>query len=403
MTGFEKHLKNSLRDFQPDTSGKNISWDNIQKSLNAKRRAKYFYGIAASAIVVVSAFALWPTNEPLQPTYPIEQPDSSPINELEVISTPKTSGTATEVLKAEPKPISVTPSDNNNTIVTEPIAQDSSDDTQEKIREIKPTKEHSDKDNFFAELSVNNAKVCPGEKIQFHLSTKEPVMVEWIFSNGIKSEEPNPSFIATKAGTYAASVKLTSLVTGKVKTLYLSDGFEIYPKNNYNIEVDEIHADNFERKYHLNVDGKDIISVNWIGIEKNDDVLKIELNERGHYQYTAEVFDINGCKTVLSKSFDVETDNNLLAPTAFTPNGDNVNDEFLPKALHQLDDGKFLFRVINPNTGKILFETTTSSRSWNGINPETGQKMNAGTYVWTSIIYGSKGNKTFQGKISIVD
>ena len=403
MTGFEKKLKDSLLDFQPDVSGKEKSWNNIQKALKAKRRAKYFYAIAASTFVAATTLALWPTNEVAKPSEFVVQPDTTSTIETETIA-PESKTTVIE------KPIKKVPSNDTESIqYNEPVsneqtfAEDTSINNKPTVTESAPIKEHTDKVNFFAELSVNNPKVCPGEKIQFHLNTKEPVMVEWTFSNGITSEEPNPSFIAKKAGKYAASVRLTSMVTGMEKTIYLKDGFEVFPKNNYSINVEEIHADNFERKYHLNVEGDNVVSVNWIGSEKTSDILKVELNERGNYQYTAEIFDNNGCKTVLNTNFDVETDNNLLAPTAFTPNGDEVNDDFLPKALNKLDDGKFLFRVLNPSTGKILFETNTASRTWNGVNPETGQKMKSGTYVWTAIIYGTKGNKTFKGKISIVD
>lgn len=331
MTGFEKNLKDSLLDFQPNISGKENSWNNIQKALKAKRRAKYFYGIAASAIIVASTFALWPTNNAINLPEPFVKPDTSSVVEPKIrISTETHENIADEAvtksvfLETESPEIAETELENNL------IVADSSENEELLIKEAKPNKEHTDKINFFAEVTVNNARVCPGEKIQFHLNTKEPVMVEWIFSNGVKSEELNPSFKANKAGKYAASVKLTSMVTGKEKTIYLEDGFQIFPKNNYSINVEEIHGDNFERKYHLNIEGDNVTSVNWIGVEKTSNILKVELNERGNYQYTAEVFDVNGCKTVLNTNFDVETDNNLLAPTAFTPNGDNVNDEFLP-------------------------------------------------------------------------
>lgn len=404
MTGFEKQLQDSLRDFQPDLSGQEKNWNNVQNALKAKKRAKYFYGIAATALVAISTFALWP--KAIQPTLPAEtvQPDT---NEYVAPATTNTLQEAKPITEQNSTPV-------NNTTVLAPAETEAQNNVEpakdntpkEKTPSTTPLtteKQHEDKLNFFAEVSVTNSKVCPGEKLQFHLNTKEPVMVEWTFSNGIKSEEPNPSFVASKEGIYAASAKLTSLVTGKEKTIYLDDGFQVFPQNNYSITVDEIQSDNFERKYHLNVEGENIVSVNWVGIEKDDNELKVELNERGNYHYTAEVFDLNGCKTVLNTNFDVETDNNLLAPTAFTPNGDEVNDDFLPKALNQLQDGKFIFRILNPATGKIIFETNSATRSWDGTNPETGTKFNSGTYVWTAIIFGTKGNKTFKGKVSIVD
>lgn len=402
MTGFEKQLKTSLQDFQPDLSGKEKSWENIQKALKAKRRTKYFYGIAAATLIAVGTITAWPSNtitpisEPVADSTHVSSPEKVVDEPAEIIVDHNTS--PSEVVEH-----------NENAPTEELIAVDNNitpepeDESAVVVTEENMTEEKASLPNFDAELSVNNASVCFGEKLQFKLTTKEPVMVNWTFSNGKTSDEPNPSFVATKPGTYAAFVKLTSLISGKEKTVYLENGFKVFPKNEYDITVQEVSTDNFERKYHLDVEGKNIVKINWIGFEKSSSKLKVELNERGNYQYTAEVFDDNGCKSVVNTNFDVATDNNLLAPTAFTPNGDEVNDEFLPKALTKLDDGKFLFKVLDPSTGKILFETNTSTRSWDGINPETGQKMSAGTYVWTAIIYGSKGNKTFKGKISIIN
>lgn len=406
MTNFEKQLKQSLTDYQPDVSGQGKSWSSIQKKLDSKKRVKYFAGVAAGIIVVASAFVLWPTpdTQNIIPTQPTTDTTVLPEKETTVQE------------QVEPQIVKSTedkvPSEKPNNEISLPmvetedmIDEDNSSITEPEVhKDIKSTIPKSDNATFYAEVSVDNAKVCFGEKLQFHLNTKEPVSVEWTFSNGSTSEEPNPSLSVEKSGKYAAYATLTSLITGNSKKVYLKDGFVVSPKENYTINVDEIYADNFERKYKLEVDGKNIVKVNWIGQKTHDRFLAVELNERGNYQYTAEIFDINGCKYVINKNFNVESDNNLLAPTAFTPNTlDGVNDYFLPEALNTLPAGKFLLRVINPSTGRILFETESPDKKWNGYNPETGKIMPAGTYVWTAIVYGKNASKTYTGKISIVN
>jgi gliding motility-associated-like protein len=65
-------------------------------------------------------------------------------------------------------------------------------------------------------------------------------------------------------------------------------------------------------------------------------------------------------------------------PTAFTPNGDGLNDFFGP--LNALAAENFLFRVYN-RWGGLLFETNDWTKPWDGTSNGTAQP--AGNYVWT--------------------
>ena len=410
MKDFEQQLKQALTDYQPDLSGQGESWNSIQKKLNAKKRVRYFGGIAAGIAVVASTLVLWPnTDGQLPPPLPPSTDSTASLevkpNELDARVEPqkvKSNEAKTSTTNATDEVLLPTQETEIVSVAEDEEVEPKTDKLLEE--EVKPNAPKSDNATFYAEVSVDNAKVCFGEKLQFHLSTKEPVSVVWTFSNGSTSEEPNPSLLVNKSGKYAAHATVTSLITGNSKEVFIKNGFEVYPKENYTIDVDEVYADNFERKYKLDVEGNNIVKVNWIGQKSSDKTLSLELNDRGNYQYTAEVYDVNGCKYVLNKNFNVENDNNLLAPTAFTPTVvDGVNDFFLPEALNSLPAGKFLLRVINPSTGRILFETENPDKKWNGYNPETGKIMPTGTYIWTAIVCGKDASKTFTGKISIVN
>ncbi len=64
-------------------------------------------------------------------------------------------------------------------------------------------------------------------------------------------------------------------------------------------------------------------------------------------------------------------------PSAFTPNGDGLNDIFRPTpvGIHKLD----YFRVYN-RYGELVYETSEIGKGWNGIYK--GIQQNGGNYVW---------------------
>ncbi|MBK9730251.1 MAG: gliding motility-associated C-terminal domain-containing protein [Chitinophagaceae bacterium] len=68
----------------------------------------------------------------------------------------------------------------------------------------------------------------------------------------------------------------------------------------------------------------------------------------------------------------------LHVPTAFTPNNDGLNDEFIPAIGCEFTD--YDFKVFN-RWGQIVFFTSDPNAGWNGLNGD--QPSELGTYVWT--------------------
>ncbi len=67
----------------------------------------------------------------------------------------------------------------------------------------------------------------------------------------------------------------------------------------------------------------------------------------------------------------------IAVPTAFTPNGDGLNDFLYP--VNALKADNLLFRVYN-RMGQLVFETRDWSRKWDGTL--RGQPMGTGIYAW---------------------
>ena len=95
-------------------------------------------------------------------------------------------------------------------------------------------------------------------------------------------------------------------------------------------------------------------------------------------KYVVKVSNSIGCfgtDTINVKLFKVKPD--LYVPTAFSPNGDGLNDILKPLALglKSVD----AFRVYN-RWGQMLFSTTEIGQGWDGTFG--GALQGAGTYVW---------------------
>ena len=86
-------------------------------------------------------------------------------------------------------------------------------------------------------------------------------------------------------------------------------------------------------------------------------------------------------------------------PTAFTPNGDGLNDTFKPVASNII---KFLLEIYN-RSGELIFSTTNLMKGWDGTF--RGEPCMTGVYVFKSTYQvsttGDK-NKTITGTVTII-
>jgi len=92
--------------------------------------------------------------------------------------------------------------------------------------------------------------------------------------------------------------------------------------------------------------------------------------------YTLTVTDDAGCTASDALIVSV-TAPELLVPTAFSPNGDGVNDRF--RALNKNIE-KYSFQVFN-RWGEKVFETNVPGEGWDGVFKGVEQEL--GVYVWT--------------------
>lgn len=119
--------------------------------------------------------------------------------------------------------------------------------------------------------------------------------------------------------------------------------------------------------------------------------------------YSVVVKGENGCSD--SAAINITASNNcsdnILFPTAFSPNGDGLNDNFGPLPLRNLPSLKnYLLQIYN-RYGQVVFNSTNPYEKWDGMY--RGQMFNTGSFTWRAqYIYNSGGLITQQGNITIV-
>jgi len=117
--------------------------------------------------------------------------------------------------------------------------------------------------------------------------------------------------------------------------------------------------------------------------------------ESGWYYIT--VTDANGCTDIDSIYILIDFDFAILAPNAFSPNGDGINDEFNIFGSGECD---LIYLRIYNRWGALIFESIDINIGWDGIYNNIEQEI--GTYVY--LAEGNCGGETIQltGTITLV-
>ena len=91
----------------------------------------------------------------------------------------------------------------------------------------------------------------------------------------------------------------------------------------------------------------------------------------------------------------------LYVPNTFTPDGDNLNDIFLPVVTAGYRDGSYEFRVFN-RWGEQIFITEDPTVGWDGTY--LGKPVQDGTYIWSILFKDPLNNGKFpyQGHVNLV-
>jgi large repetitive protein len=102
------------------------------------------------------------------------------------------------------------------------------------------------------------------------------------------------------------------------------------------------------------------------------------LSEPGTYEVCLNATSNEGCATDTCANVVINDELLLYVPNSFTPNGDGINDVFLP-IVNGVDPLKYELLIFN-RWGELIFEDQYSSEGWDGHYK--GVPAQEGAYVW---------------------
>lgn len=102
-----------------------------------------------------------------------------------------------------------------------------------------------------------------------------------------------------------------------------------------------------------------------------------EYLDPGRYEVRLKAVDINGCEVELSKLVEVKKITGVSIPSAFSPNGDGINDEF---SVGNYNLSSFNIQIFN-RWGQLVFESSDPNFSWDGSSLNGGS-VPEGVYVY---------------------
>lgn len=102
-------------------------------------------------------------------------------------------------------------------------------------------------------------------------------------------------------------------------------------------------------------------------------------NDIGTYTITLDVTNDEGCSDTYSKTIEVHEQTRFYLPNSFTPNGDGINDVFMPVQM-EVKEGSYSLKLFD-RYGNLVFYTTDLNEGWDAtIN---GKKVPTGsTFVY---------------------
>ncbi len=206
--------------------------------------------------------------------------------------------------------------------------------------------------------------------------------VRWDFGDGNTSSAQNPSNIYAKKGNYPVKLTVANLL-GCQKEVLLRGGISIYdkPKAAFDFSpktISNVQGDvQFEDK-----SSTDVTSWFWqFGNKGSASAQNPRYNFRdtGRVSIQLSVKNSFGCTDSTTQSLYIEPLSTFFLPTAFSPNNDGVNDEFVGRGYYDSLRG-FSLKIFN-RWGELVFQTTSPTEGWNGQKRNAGEPLPEGVYL----------------------
>jgi len=233
----------------------------------------------------------------------------------------------------------------------------------------------------------------------------------WNFDDGFISTEQHPPHDYLSTGQYNVRLVVTS-DSGCTHTISLptysapTASFSLYPPEastaNPIIEFTDASSSDVNSWYWNFGDGDDLLSIS----PNNTNPLTHSYDESGIYAVMLTVKNTDGCVDTALNYVQIISDYLLFVPNSFSPNGDGVNDYFMPKGVG-IDGEDFELLIYNRWGDQIAKVEGIFSNDpvigWDGIANKRKKTAQQDVYVWSVKTIDPAGKKhRYIGHVTLI-
>lgn len=408
--GFEQHIKQSLENFE--ASYDPADWSDMQNRLNKAQASGKSTSIgkglmAAASVMVVSGLVYYfstsgttPVDRPVVEKHNVvveQAKENTTPASVEGVSNPLENTGSVQVQKENlqtvnstaqqkttPDPQAEMQRTNVNNAVTEvPV----------KEQELAPVEHPSaPRPALNASFRTDITRICEGTPVQFLADNYDASCTyKWTFEDGETSVDQKPTHAFAEAGTYSVKLRVTS----KDKK-YAEQINKITVIAAPSVQMNYSSSEENKLLVSFEADADKVTDWKWDFGDKQTSSLQNPSHtyrKYGSYQVSLTAKNSSGCAAVVVKNLNLSL--NLLAPDAFSPNGDGNNDTWMPV---ELLNGDYTFTLtISDITGNIVHKTSDKNDAWQGSNTKAGD-----SFRWIAVVKSKTGEEAVcQGLITI--
>lgn len=408
MGKFEDQIKAAVSEYEVSYNANH--WNKLKDQLPAAKATGGSMKYVAAAALVIGAAAITyfatqdETKSVSQPKQTIEQQETQSPSLPTIEPQVEEEQTPVVLEKQDHKPTTEVEKPTVTSAEKPAVKEEKSEEVVVEDQPIRKKVDPKTTGGLSLVINANTTQACQQDLIKFNAEVSEPATFLWNFGDGSSSELPNPVHRYKKAGKYAVSLEVTSIISGKSTKVFLDNPVHIQAKPIANFDHEIAPTKDFEQIVQLSTSAYNFQFASWQldGKKFEGKQHKVALNKKGNYAVTLIVQNELGCYDTLVKNIYIANDYNLLAPNAFTPDNDGLNDVFLPKALEN-SSARYDLEIFDGSTGAMVHSSNQDNPGWNGLDRRTGVRADKGDYTWSIKLYKSNGEiEKFTGNLKLL-
>jgi gliding motility-associated-like protein len=249
-------------------------------------------------------------------------------------------------------------------------------------------------------IDLDTIELCFNEDTTINLNTEADIT--WTTNNYLSCDDcPNPTISGLSSTTFYVNAENEFGCT-------YDDTLELIVHQTPDLIVSEGETALIGSSVDMNAFSSSIntSTFNWSPTENLscNDCANTTFTANENTMFTVSIQDEFGCSnsdTILIEVFDLCDGSSVYFPNIFTPNNDNLNDEFKATLRLNLIAEINHFRIFD-RWGNVVFETNDITQGWDGNNPK-GNYLNNGVYVYVlDMICPGDSNQLIQGNVTLL-